>query len=251
MLAEAEQETLRVNRAWETLADPARRRQYDAQLARRRDSETRRRKPKPSSKPDKDADVVAVTCPVCDATHHVGRTDGRFHCVNCKMAWEFAKCEECHSILQVAQHRTWRCERCGRQQPSSWPRRPGYAFCVRCKTPALVEAEMNRFACPGCGLDHVCCRSCGEYTTFDAAPWGRWRCIKCGTHNRLSRPSPLELAQRFAFLLSAACCAALGLLVVGEAAVAHLAWCSPSRRGAPRAPTTCWPLTRLGNRRSA
>src|SRR5208282_1742755 len=32
VVAEAERETLRVNRVWETLADPARRRQYDAQL---------------------------------------------------------------------------------------------------------------------------------------------------------------------------------------------------------------------------
>ncbi|MGO9875443.1 MAG: J domain-containing protein [Acidimicrobiia bacterium] len=218
VLAEAERETLRVNRAWETLADPARRRQYDAQLARRRDTETRNGKPKPSSRPNEEAgDVVAVACSVCNATQHVGRSDGRFRCVNCKMAWEFAKCEECQSIVQVAQHRrTWRCERCGRQQPSSWPRGTWYVFCVRCKTPTHVAPEMTRFACTGCGLDHVCCHRCGEYTTVDTSPWRRWRCIGCGERNRLSRQSPLDLAQHFAFLFAAVCCAALGLLLMAR-----------------------------------
>jgi len=217
VLAEAVKETLRVNRAWETLGDPVQRRRYDESVARSRNPGARSRPTGRSPGAAAEPDDVPVVCSVCSTTQHVRRTDGRFDCANCKMAWAFAKCEGCHGILQVAEHRrTWRCDRCGRHQTSSWAGGARYVFCVRCKSPTAAAAGLPRFTCARCGLDHFCCNGCGEYSTFETLPWWRWRCIKCQRSNRLSSDRSLDRAQQLAFLFSAACCVGLGLLLIAR-----------------------------------
>jgi hypothetical protein len=215
VLAEAAKETLRINRAWETLGEPTRRRRYDLSLARHRDDAHGRTRPAGRSPGARaDPDLVPVVCSVCTTAQRVQRMDGRFDCAKCNTAWAFAKCEGCHGILQVAEHRrTWRCERCGRHQTASWGGGPRYVFCVRCKAPTAVAAGLARFTCARCGLDHFCCGGCGEFSTFEAIPWWRWRCGKCRRNNRLSSDRSLDRAQQFSFWFSGACCVGLGLLL--------------------------------------
>src|SRR5213593_3873882 len=81
--AEAARETSRVNRAWETLRDPERRRRYDQDLGdgdRASAAGGRRRAPT-----DPATEAVTVTCAICHTTQHVPRTAGRFDCENCKV----------------------------------------------------------------------------------------------------------------------------------------------------------------------
>ncbi|HTD51183.1 MAG TPA: DnaJ domain-containing protein [Acidimicrobiia bacterium] len=217
VLAEAARETLRVNRAWETLGDPIQRRRYDLSITRRHDTNARSR---PAGRPPgagEDVDLVPVVCPVCNTTQRVGRTDGRFVCTNCKMPWAFAKCEGCNGILQVAEHRrTWRCERCGRHQISSWAGGDRSIFCVRCHSPNAVAAGPNRFRCARCGLDHVRCGGCGEYSQLGLVPRWRWRCVNCRRNLRRSSDRSLDRAQQFSFLFSAACFVGLGLVLMAR-----------------------------------
>jgi len=217
VLAEAAKETLRVNRAWDTLGDPTRRRRYDLSLARRRDTNARRRRAGRAPDAGEDPELIPVVCSVCTTTQRVQRTDGRFDCVNCNMAWAFAKCEGCNGILQVAEHRrTWRCDRCGRNQTSSWAGGARYIRCVRCTSPTAVAAETTRFTCARCGLDHFRCRGCGEYRAFEATPWRPWRCVTCQRNRRRFSDRSLERAQRLSFVFSAACFAGLGLILIAR-----------------------------------
>ena len=39
-----------------------------------------------------------MTCTICGTTQQVPRNAGRFDCENCKVAWQFAKCEACNEI---------------------------------------------------------------------------------------------------------------------------------------------------------
>ncbi|MGO9876422.1 MAG: J domain-containing protein [Acidimicrobiia bacterium] len=221
VLAEAEKETLQVNRAWDTLGNVAKRRGYDVHLADRREGDDRNGPRHDRSKPPehgKESDLgVSVACSVCKTTQRVPRTTGRFDCANCKMAWEFAKCDACNRILQVAEHRrTWRCASCGRQQTSSWAGGTRLIFCVRCKSSTAAKAGLSRFKCARCGLEHFRCRGCGEYSTF-ATPRGRGsRCVRCSRIDRRSPHNSIDFAKQLSFLFSAACCLGLGILLVAR-----------------------------------
>lgn len=221
VLAEAEKETLQVNRAWETLGNAARRQRYDGHLARPRERNDQGGTSHEQSRPPGHADApelrVTVTCSVCKTKQRVERTAGRFNCVNCKMAWEFAKCGGCNSILQVAgRRRTWRCASCGRQQLSSWAGGPRDVVCVRCKSPTVAAPGLHRFNCTRCKLDHFRCRGCGAYSALEAPPSRHWRCVECSRINAKSVHTSLDLVQQLSFLFSAACCLTLGVVLLAR-----------------------------------
>jgi hypothetical protein len=193
--AEAATETLRVNRAWETLRDPGRRRAYDESI-----SATRER-----ASTKQALNRVAVSCDICHTTQQVPRNAGRFVCGNCLVAWQFAKCEACNKIAHVRERKTtWRCPSCDREQTSSWGGGSKYVHCSRCKTGNLTAPEVARFNCSQCRLVHVRC-DCGQYTPVIGWQWRSWRCPKCRRLNPPARRTAIDIAQvatmvAFAFL---------------------------------------------------
>jgi DnaJ domain len=213
--AEAMKETLRVNTAWQTLGDPEERRRYDLQLlgqraARRRGTGDGHAAP---SDADESAFSALVTCAICKTTQRVPGTAGRFDCVNCKMAWQIAKCEECDKIAYVRERKTsWTCATCGHHQSSTWGGGTRYIFCPRCKSGTLAVAGVDRYECGGCGLHHLRC-TCGHYASFPTAPWWSWVCPKCSRVNRRSSSRSLDLANSL-FVLMAVCLVIVGLILL-------------------------------------
>lgn len=184
--AEAATETLRVQRAWETLRDPELRRRYDQDLGQARDR-TRREEPS--------RDHVSATCSICGTTQELPRTAGRFDCANCRMAWQFAKCEGCNEIVHVRERKTsWRCPICEREQTSSWGGASRYVYCGRCKSGTLIAPDVARFNCAQCRLVHVRC-DCGQYSPVVGWQWRSWRCPKCRRVNPPARHSSFDLVQ--------------------------------------------------------
>jgi hypothetical protein len=184
--ADAAAETLRVNRAWETLRDPEARRRYDQTIS-------ATRSPRPVAEPTENQ--VSVTCAICHTKQLVPRSAGRFDCVNCRMAWQFAKCEACHEITHVRERKTtWRCPSCRREQSSSWGGAPRYIHCTRCKAGALAGPYDARFTCPECRLVHLRC-DCGQYTPVVGWRWRTWRCPRCRRLNPPSRESAFDVLQ--------------------------------------------------------
>ncbi len=183
--AQAATEIGRVNRAWETLRDPERRREYDQSMSTTRDR----------AFANGTLNRVAVTCGICQTTQDVKRTAGRFVCANCHMAWQFAKCEACNKITPVRERKTtWECPSCSREQTSSWGGGSRYVHCVRCKTGNLTAPDVARFNCSQCRLVHLRC-DCGQYTPVIGGQWRSWRCPKCRRLNPPTRRSSIDLAQ--------------------------------------------------------
>ena len=210
--AEAASETLRVNRAWDTLRDPEKRSDYDRFLVNGKRANganggatawgyrasngapngKRRPPPKSANAPEGE---LEVTCLLCKTVQRVPRAAGRYDCSNCAMAWQFAKCEGCNKIDPVAERRlNWKCESCGRQQNATWGVGARQVFCVRCKARTEVSAGADRFNCAGCGLEHLRC-SCGHYRTTPVLPWPSWRCPKCKRVNRQQPQRSFYVAQ--------------------------------------------------------
>ena len=208
---EAERETLRVNRAWETLRDPEKRRTYDLQLiANGANGASRRRHSRPNG--DESTDNLSATCAACGTTQKVSRTAGRYECVKCNTAWQFAKCERCHRIANIREHRSsWRCSSCARQQASSWGG-AHYVVCVRCGSRTSAGAGDNTFDCAQCGLGHVRCK-CGKYTTFATFRFDTWLCLSCRRLNPLSPHMTFDVAS-FSVALVAVCLLVVGLILI-------------------------------------
>jgi hypothetical protein len=184
--AEAATETVRVNRAWETLRDPDRRRSYDQTLSASNGSR---------SYTPPTANQIAATCAVCHTTQNVPRTAGRFDCVNCRMAWQFAKCESCNEISPVRERKTtWRCPSCAHDQTSTWGGGSRYVYCTRCKAGTLTAPDVARFSCKQCRLTHLRC-DCGQYTPVLGWQWRSWRCPKCKRVNPPGRHSSFDVVQ--------------------------------------------------------
>ena len=206
--AEAATETLRVNRAWATLRDPERRREYDFSIGatrahddagrnttreqqRRGHNTTREHGTATKQAPNR----VEVTSAICHTTQQVPRNAGRFVCGNCHMAWQFAKCEACNKITHVRERKTrWRCPSCEHEQTSSWGGGTKYVHCMRCKTGNLTSPEVARFNCSQCRLAHIKC-DCGQYSPVIGSQWRSWRCPKCRRLNPPARRSSFDLAQ--------------------------------------------------------
>jgi hypothetical protein len=131
---------------------------------------------------------------MCNTTQYVSSTAGRFVCTKCNIAWQFAKCEGCHKIAHVRERRTnWRCDKCGRQQLSSWGGGAGRISCARCSAKTTTGAGAHTVKCGACGLEHVRC-ACGQFTPhLGLAPW-TWRCRRCKRINRRSPNSAFDLA---------------------------------------------------------
>lgn len=187
--AQAATETLRVNRAWATLRDPERRREYDRSIGATRERVTTAN-PRPQA-PNR----VAVTCGICHTTQQVPRNAGRFVCGNCHMAWQIAKCEACNKITHVRERKTtWRCPSCEHEQTSSWGGGSKYVHCMRCKTGNFTSPEVARFNCAQCRLVHIRC-DCGQYSPVIGWQWRSWRCPKCRRLNPPAHRSSIDLAQ--------------------------------------------------------
>ena len=221
VLAEAAKETLRVNRAWEMLGDDTRRRTYDVHLGRprgRRPSQRRRlgneaghSVPRTTPNP-----AFRSPAPCVNTKQSVVRSAGRFSCANCKMAWEFAKCEACNGILQVAQRRKiWRCASCGQPSDVVLGRQHPCGRVRTLQVPDRRSPRRRRFNCTRCRRDYFRCSGCGEYSVF-AQPSSRpWRCAECRRTNP-SSDAFLGRAQRLSFLLSAVCCVGLSIILVAR-----------------------------------
>jgi len=214
--AEAASQTHCINRAWETLRDPERRRRYDEDLCRRdreHASEARRRaraEPPPPT-------AITVTCVICRSTQQVPRNAGRFDCENCKVAWQFAKCEACNEIEAVRERKThWQCTSCGHDQASSWRGGARYVFCARCKAGTLVGPDVDHFNCQQCRLGHVRC-ACGQYSPVLAWQWRSWRCEKCHRLNPPGRHASVDVAQVLVMVV------AICLVMVGVTLLAGMA----------------------------
>jgi hypothetical protein len=213
--AEAASETSRVNRAWETLRDPDLRRRYDEALGDRDPvSAVRGRR---RARTDAAIEPVTVTCTICETTQHVPRTAGRFDCENCKVAWQFAKCESCNAIEPVRERKThWRCTSCGRDQPSTWRGGSRYVYCTRCKAGTLVAPDLEHFNCVQCRLGHVRC-PCAQYSPVLAWQWRSWRCPKCRRLNPPGRHASFDVAQVLVMVV------AICLVMVGVTLLAGMA----------------------------
>ena len=202
--------------AYDTLRDPEKRRRYDEDLGRAVGSlhEAHRRRERPvHSRPG----TVTVTCTICDTTQCVDRTAGRFDCENCRVAWQFAKCEGCNEIVLVRERKTrWRCDECGREQASSWRGGDRYIFCTRCGAGTYVAADVDHFDCAHCRLEHVRC-PCGQYSPVVAWKWRSWRCPKCRRVNPPGKHASFDIAQ--VLLIVAAMC----LVMVGVTLMAGMA----------------------------
>lgn len=206
---EAVKETLRVNRAWGTLRDPEKRRDYDLQLVVNRAGRPR---PAPPRDEDERSANVSVTCAACATTQRVPRAEGRFECVKCKTAWQFAKCERCYRIANIREHRAnWRCASCGRQQPSSWGGAQ-YVVCVRCASRTSAAAGDATFDCAQCGLEHIRCK-CGKYTTFVSVRPDTWLCPHCKRLNPFSPHLSFDVAT-FSVAMVAVCLLVAGLILI-------------------------------------
>ena len=212
--AEAASETLRVNRAWETLRDPERRQRYDEDLRNGHGPSPGARRVRTAPPPPA---AVTVTCAICQTTQHVARTAGRFDCENCKVAWQFAKCEGCNAIMTVRERKTrWRCTSCARDQASSWRGGARYVYCTRCKAGTLVGPDVAHFNCVQCRLGHVRC-ACGQYSPVLASQWRSWRCPKCNRLNPPGRHEALDVAQVLVMVV------AICLVMVGVTLLAGIA----------------------------
>jgi len=213
--AEAARETSRVNRAWETLRDPERRRRYDEDLG--NGDLASAAGPRGSARTDTATQAVAVTCTICGKAQHVPRTAGRFDCENCQVAWQFAKCEGCNEIEPVRERKThWRCGSCGRDQPSTWRGGARFVYCTRCKTGTLVAPDLEHFNCEQCRLGHVRC-PCGQYSSVLAWQWRSWRCPKCHRLNPPGRHASVDVAQVLVMVV------AICLVMVGVTLLAGMA----------------------------
>jgi len=214
--AEAASQTLRVNRAWETLRDPEKRRCYDDDLGRAADAprpmngarHTRTTGTTPAA-----SDGVTVCCTICNTTQTVDRTAGRFDCEGCRVAWQFAKCAGCNEIAVVRERKTrWSCPSCQLEQQSSWRGGDRYIFCTRCAAGTYVAADVEQFACSHCRLEHVRC-ACGQYSPVWAWKWRSWRCPKCARVNPPGTRFPLDVAQ-VVVMVAAICLVLLGVTLM-------------------------------------
>jgi len=214
--AEAVTETLRVNHAWETLRDPDKRRRYDEDLAAVGTSAANNGRRRVGAAPPR-PDAVAATCTICNTTQCVDRTAGRFDCENCRVAWQFAKCEGCNEIVLVRERKTrWRCDSCGREQASSWRGGDRYIFCTRCGAGTYVAADIEQFNCSHCRLEHVRC-PCGNYSQVFAWKWRSWRCPKCRRVNPPGKHAAFDVGQVLVMVI------AICLVMVGVTLLAGMA----------------------------
>jgi hypothetical protein len=168
--AAALNETRRINDAWETLRDPARRRLYDLQLGQRIDAATRTGAQVAS---------VLVTCAGCQATQPVSGGAERYICARCKTVWRFTRCDRCHVHGDVKERwGKWGCESCGQVHDSYWGGTIKRIRCVRCRQSTEVALGAPTFRCTGCQREYLRC-ACNAYTSFSVLVGRRWRCRSC------------------------------------------------------------------------
>ena len=104
--AEADKETLLVNRAWEVLGDTQKRGDYDLWLATSASAHAGLQPP---------PGTVQVVCARCGATQDVRATARLLVCETCGMAWRFERCDGCRTYVRCDERwfgRRWRCPKC-------------------------------------------------------------------------------------------------------------------------------------------
>ena len=67
------------------------------------------------------APVVAVACPSCSTSRHVGINRTGFECGSCQEAWRWAICRDCDRLALTSERQeSWRCRACDGLMRSWW-----------------------------------------------------------------------------------------------------------------------------------